>query len=276
MHLNVLEIVVSHQVDDLIEDDILCRTDVDPTIVKRPVVCHVTNDFIDDVDEHLSHASDDNELYIMSSSYPHNNFLETNAMFLEFADNLDNLTEGSSLMGENSASGHIQMMIAPGAENSIFSYVVRFSQQFFVFDFNDQAMNRFVKHQMLSTFKEFWGDYHRHFKKYDDPEEEQSRANKAARQKSSLTIIAARQSRFYNNSMSSLSKEGSRSIVRSCFRKHTFNLGQGNQPLSEDEICDQVLGRQPSYSKGLGLRSKPKARKTTSASSSSTSCSQST
>ncbi|KAA0038213.1 CACTA en-spm transposon protein [Cucumis melo var. makuwa] len=51
---------------------------------------------------------------------------------------------------------------------------------------------------------------------------------------------------------------------------------EGSQPLSEDEICDQVLGRRPSYSKGLGWGPKPKARRTASASSLSTSCSQST
>ncbi|TYK11770.1 CACTA en-spm transposon protein [Cucumis melo var. makuwa] len=43
--------------------------------------------------------------------------------------------------------------------------------EFFVLDFNDQAMNRFVEHQMLTTFKEFWVDCHRLFKKYSDPEE---------------------------------------------------------------------------------------------------------
>ncbi|TYK11142.1 CACTA en-spm transposon protein [Cucumis melo var. makuwa] len=48
-------------------------------------------------------------------------------------------------------------------------------QQFFVLDFNDQAMNRFVEHQMLTTFKEFQTDCHRHFKKYSDLEE--ARAN---------------------------------------------------------------------------------------------------
>ncbi|KAA0045128.1 uncharacterized protein E5676_scaffold500G001210 [Cucumis melo var. makuwa] len=58
-HINILEIVVSHQVDGHIEDDTLCRIDVDPTIVERSIVRHVTEDFIDDVDEHLSHASDD-------------------------------------------------------------------------------------------------------------------------------------------------------------------------------------------------------------------------
>ncbi|KAA0033049.1 uncharacterized protein E5676_scaffold121G00700 [Cucumis melo var. makuwa] len=63
-HLNILEIVVSHRVDEHIEDVTLCRTNVDPTIIERPVVLHVTNDFIDDVDGHLSHAngtSDDDE-----------------------------------------------------------------------------------------------------------------------------------------------------------------------------------------------------------------------
>ncbi|KAA0049657.1 zinc finger protein ZPR1-like protein [Cucumis melo var. makuwa] len=40
----------------------------------------------------------------------------------------------------------------------------------------------------------------------------------------------------------------------------------GSQPLSEDEICDQVLGRRPDYSKGLGWGPKPKARRTASAS----------
>uniref|UniRef100_A0A9I9E3A8 CACTA en-spm transposon protein n=1 Tax=Cucumis melo TaxID=3656 RepID=A0A9I9E3A8_CUCME len=48
-------------------------------------------------------------------------------------------------------------------------------QRFFVLDLNDQAMNRFVEHQMLTTFKEFQADCHRHFKKYNDPEE--ARAN---------------------------------------------------------------------------------------------------
>ena len=60
-HLNVLEIVVSHRVDKHIEDDTLCMTKVDPTIVERLVVHHVTNNFIDDVDEHSSHESGAND-----------------------------------------------------------------------------------------------------------------------------------------------------------------------------------------------------------------------
>ncbi|TYK12159.1 CACTA en-spm transposon protein [Cucumis melo var. makuwa] len=50
---------------------------------------------------------------------------------------------------------------------------------------------------------------------------------------------------------------------------------EGSEPLSEDEMCDQVLGRRPDYSKGLGWGPKPKARRTASASSSSTYCSSS-
>ncbi|TYK26955.1 uncharacterized protein E5676_scaffold322G00150 [Cucumis melo var. makuwa] len=40
-----------------IEDDTLCRIDVDPTIVERSIVRHVANDIIDDGDEQLSHQS---------------------------------------------------------------------------------------------------------------------------------------------------------------------------------------------------------------------------
>ncbi|KAA0035741.1 cytochrome P450 CYP82D47-like [Cucumis melo var. makuwa] len=55
-------------------------------------------------------------------------FKETDASFLEFDDELNNAGR-SSLVGDNLA--------------------------FFVLDFNDQAMNRFVEHQMLTSFKEF-------------------------------------------------------------------------------------------------------------------------
>uniref|UniRef100_A0A9I9E602 Uncharacterized protein n=1 Tax=Cucumis melo TaxID=3656 RepID=A0A9I9E602_CUCME len=51
---------------------------------------------------------------------------------------------------------------------------------------------------------------------------------------------------------------------------------EGNRSLSRDEICETVLDRRPDYSKGLGSGPKPKVRKTMSASSSTTSCLQST
>ena len=41
--LKVMEIFVEHRVDEhIIEDDTLCRTGVDPTIVERPSVCNVS------------------------------------------------------------------------------------------------------------------------------------------------------------------------------------------------------------------------------------------
>ncbi|KAA0038292.1 (R)-mandelonitrile lyase 1-like [Cucumis melo var. makuwa] len=44
--LSVPEIVVHHRVTDHVENDTLCRVDVDLIVVKRPIVRHVINDFI--------------------------------------------------------------------------------------------------------------------------------------------------------------------------------------------------------------------------------------
>uniref|UniRef100_A0A9I9E1Y2 CACTA en-spm transposon protein n=2 Tax=Cucumis melo TaxID=3656 RepID=A0A9I9E1Y2_CUCME len=170
--------------------------------------------------------------------------METDDMFLQFEDDLDN-NIGDNTERHVAINGRIPMTIALGAEKPISPHAVRFSQaigvcvrktfpvrclkwedvgreyievvkgdlqRLFVLDFNDQAMNRFVEHQMLTTFKEFRADCSRYFKKYSDPEEaranppnalvgrdedwhflcdhyisrafqEQSRTNKAARQK---------------------------------------------------------------------------------------------
>ena len=52
--LNVLKIIYGHRVDEHIEDNTLCKTGIDPTIVERPIVRHVADDFIDG-DEQLLH-----------------------------------------------------------------------------------------------------------------------------------------------------------------------------------------------------------------------------
>ncbi|KAA0054096.1 CACTA en-spm transposon protein [Cucumis melo var. makuwa] len=44
-------------------------------------------------------------------------------------------------------------------------------QHHLVLDFNDQAINRFFEHQMLTSFKKFRGECHRHFKNYSNPEQ---------------------------------------------------------------------------------------------------------
>ncbi|KAA0037908.1 CACTA en-spm transposon protein [Cucumis melo var. makuwa] len=157
---------------------------------------------------------------------------------------------------------------------------------FFVLDFNNQAMNRFVDHQILMSFKEFGGDYHRHYKKYNDPK--QTRANNP-----STAHIGG--TRFYNDSTSSLSNEVSQLTVWSYSRKRTFEVArslhkplgcnqmlelhsqpipEGSQPLYGNEICETILSRQLDYSKDLSWGTKPKSCKTTCASNSSTSFSQ--
>ncbi|KAA0057011.1 CACTA en-spm transposon protein [Cucumis melo var. makuwa] len=270
-------------------------------------------------------------------SYRQSNFMETNDMFLQFEDDLDNnIAGGSSSVGDNTESssqqatptprrraqsrllelerhvainGRIPMTIAPGAEKPISPHVVRFSQAIGVCvrkTFPVRCL-KFVEHQMLTTFKEFRADCHRHFKKYSDPEEaranppnalEQSRTNKAARQKQPYNHSSGSKS-FLQRQYELAERKGELVDRVELFREthvraRTFvsqaaedahnqmlelqsqPTPEGSQPLSEDEICDQVLGRRPGYSKGLGWGPKPKARRTASASSSSTSCSQST
>ncbi|KAA0033162.1 CACTA en-spm transposon protein [Cucumis melo var. makuwa] len=175
------------------------------------------------------------------------------------------------------------MTIAPGAEKPISPHAVRFSQRLFVLDFNDQATNRFVEHQMLTTFKEFRADCHRHFKKSSDLEEaranppnalEQSRTNKAARQKQPYNHCSGSRS-FLQRQYELAKRRGKPVDCVELFQKTHVRAGtfvsqaiedahnqmlelqsqpipEGSQPLSEDEIWDQVLGRRPGYSKGLG------------------------
>ncbi|KAA0056747.1 CACTA en-spm transposon protein [Cucumis melo var. makuwa] len=266
--------------------------------------------------------------------------METDDMFLQFEEDLDNIAGGSSSVGDNTGSssqqttptprrraqsrllelerhvainGRIPMTIALGAEKPISPHVVRFSQAIGVCVRRhfpsavlsgrtlgentlrlSRATSRFVEHQMLTTFKEFRVDCYRLFKKYSDPEEaranppnalEQSRTNKAARQKQPYNHSSGSKS-FLQRQYEPAERRGQPVDRVELFRETHVRAGtfvsqaaedaHGSQPLSEDEICDQVLGRRPGYLKGVGWGPKPKARRTASASSSSTSSSQST
>ncbi|KAA0047171.1 CACTA en-spm transposon protein [Cucumis melo var. makuwa] len=187
----------------------------------------------------------------------------------------------------------IPMTISPGAKKPISAHIVRFSQaigRLFVLDFNDLTMSKFVEHQMLTTFKEFRADCHRHFKKYSVPRRlvptHQTHWFDVIRiGTSSTTTISVVHSRKYElaerkwepvNRVELFWETHVRAgTFMSQATEDAYPTPEGSQPLSEDEICDQVLGRRPTYSKGLGWGPKPKARKTASASSSSTSCLQS-
>ncbi|TYK27686.1 CACTA en-spm transposon protein [Cucumis melo var. makuwa] len=205
----------------------------------------------------------------------------------------------------------ISMTIAPRTEKPISPYVVRFSQainvcvrKIFLSTVlsgrtlgentlrSSRATSRFVEHQMLTTFKEFWANCHKHFKKYSDLEEaranppnalEQSRTNKATRQKQPYNHSSGSKS-FLQRQYELVERKGKPIDRVKLFRETHARVGtfvsqvaedvHGSQPLSKDEICDQVLGRRPGYLKGLGWGPKPKARRTASASSSSISYSQ--
>ncbi|TYK02822.1 CACTA en-spm transposon protein [Cucumis melo var. makuwa] len=198
------------------------------------------------------------------SSFP-SSFDEIDEMFLEFIKDLNNTVGG------------IPMSIDPGVEEPISPQAV---SAFFVLDFNDHVMNRFVEHQMLTTFKEFRDECYKHFKKYNDPKEARvntsyilvghmedwqflcdhymSRAFQFSCRsihgqaklldRSNLTVIATGQSCFYNDNTSLLSNEPTL---------------ESSQPLSRNEICET-------------WGPKPKSYKMASAGSSLTSCLQST
>ncbi|KAA0041762.1 CACTA en-spm transposon protein [Cucumis melo var. makuwa] len=185
-------------------------------------------------------------------------------MFLEFADDLDNLTGGLSSVGDNSnefnnvrsssqppatptpkrrahsqllefehdiaANGHISMTIVPGAEKPIFPHVVRFSQEIG----HELVEQRGESVDCVELFQE----------------------------------IHVRVETFVS--------QGVEDAYNQMLKLQSQPTPEGSQPLSRDKICDHVLDRRYGYSKGLSWGSKPKARKTTSASSSSTSCTQST
>ncbi|TYK27695.1 CACTA en-spm transposon protein [Cucumis melo var. makuwa] len=141
-----------------------------------------------------------------------------------------------------------------------------------------------------SATLEFWADGHRHFKKYSNPElacanppnalvgrdedwhflydhyisrafQEQSRTNKAARQKQPYNHSSGSKS-FLQRQYELAERKGKSIDHVELFRETHVRAGtfvsqaaddtHGSQPLSDDEIFDQVLGRRPGYSKGLG------------------------
>ncbi|KAA0046471.1 CACTA en-spm transposon protein [Cucumis melo var. makuwa] len=232
-------------------------------------------------------------------------------MFLEFGDDLN--TAGRSFsVGDNSETSVVSTLgvkeVRPhqwwaDVGKEYIEVVKDDLQRHFVLDFNDQAIKRFVEHQILTSFEEFRGECYRHFKKY---------SNLIQASANPLHILVERmedwqflcnhymsrvfqqrvQVVLYNDNMSSLSIEVNHSIVWSYLSKHRFKMirlfhrslrmritpvssyPKDSQPLSGDDICETILGRRLDYSKGLGWGSKPKSSKTASTSSSSTTFSQ--
>ncbi|KAA0065343.1 CACTA en-spm transposon protein [Cucumis melo var. makuwa] len=139
------------------------------------------------MDEHI-----EEDTMCTMSSFPCTNFLETDAIFLEFVDDLDNLAGGSSSVDDNSestsqpsatpttkrhaqsrlleleryvaANGQVLMTITPDAEKPISPYIHRSLQ------LGDMRVCS-LSIKCLAPIKSFRGDCHRHFKKYNNSEE---------------------------------------------------------------------------------------------------------
>ncbi|KAA0060035.1 CACTA en-spm transposon protein [Cucumis melo var. makuwa] len=232
--------------------------------------------------------------------------METDDMFLQFEDDLDNIAGGSSSVGDNTKSssqqatptprrraqsrllelerhvainGRIPMTIAPGAEKLISPHAVCFSQAIGV------CVRKTFPVRCLK-----WADVGREYIEVVKGDlQEQSRTNKAARQKQPYNHSSGSKS-FLQRQYELAERKGEPVDRVELFRETHVRAGtfmsqaaedahptlEGSQPLSENEICDQMLGRRPDYLKGLSWGPEPKARITVSISSSSTSCSQST
>uniref|UniRef100_A0A9I9E2N7 CACTA en-spm transposon protein n=1 Tax=Cucumis melo TaxID=3656 RepID=A0A9I9E2N7_CUCME len=199
-------------------------------------------------------------------SYRPSNFMETDDMFLQFEDDLDNnIAGGSSSMGDNTESssqqttptprrraqsrllelerhvainGRIPMTIAPGAEKPISPHAVR-----------DRRVRK-QPYNHSSGSKSFLQRQHELAERRGQPVDRVELLRETHVRAGTFVSQAAEDA---HNQMLELQSQP---------------IPEGSQPLSEDEICDQVLGRRPGYSKGLGWGPKPKARRTASASSS--------
>ncbi|KAA0062316.1 CACTA en-spm transposon protein [Cucumis melo var. makuwa] len=214
--------------------------------------------------------------------------METNDMFLQFEDDLDNnIARGSSSVGDNMESssqqatptpgrraqsrlleferhvvinGCIPMTIAPGAEKSISPHVVRFSQAI------DVCVRKTFPLRCLK-----WADVGR---EYIEVVKSDLQYELAERKGESVDRVKLFQETHVR--AGTFVSQATEDVLNQMLELQSQPTTEGSQSLSKDEICDQVLGRRPGYSKGLGWGPKPKARRTASASSSSTSCSQST
>ncbi|KAA0045296.1 NBS-LRR type resistance protein [Cucumis melo var. makuwa] len=183
--------------------------DVDSIMVERLVVRHVADNFIDD-----------------------------DALFLKFGDELKN-ARGSSSVGDNLESSQPLQLLGDVSSLDSWSWRAFFRARFQ--RSSNEASN-------VTSFKEFRGDYHRYFKK-------SNHGQTRLLDKTSLIIIVAGPSRFYNNSTSSLSNENQMLELQS---QPTL---EDSQQLFGDEICEIILAREFEDAKEMIERQQVKLEK---------------
>ncbi|TYK31697.1 CACTA en-spm transposon protein [Cucumis melo var. makuwa] len=123
--LNVLETIFDHRVDKHIEDDTLCRPDVDSIMVERLVVRHVADNFIDDGDRcSVSQVWRRVKECKGSSSVGVNLAESSQPSPTPRRRQQSRLLELERYINKNS---RILMTITPGAEKLVFPYAIRFN-----------------------------------------------------------------------------------------------------------------------------------------------------
>ncbi|KAA0048171.1 CACTA en-spm transposon protein [Cucumis melo var. makuwa] len=143
--LNVPKIIVGHRVTGQVEDDTLCRVDVDPIVVEKLIVHHVVDEFINNDNEQFSVQS-------RSSDAKNNNKRRTITNESHIQSKMSNFP-----VGFNEAMIYSILMprssIVPGTSSvgDISEYI--------------ELVTGSLQHQMLTMWKEFRGQNYRHFKK---------------------------------------------------------------------------------------------------------------
>ncbi|TYK23259.1 CACTA en-spm transposon protein [Cucumis melo var. makuwa] len=116
---------------------------------------------------------------------------------------------------------------------------------------------------MLTVWKKFRGQNHRHFKKFNDPEQARPyNHNSSAKSLLQRQHKLTEQRDHLIDHVKLLKKTHARDglfVSQATADAHNKMLklqfqptSEGSQPLSRDEICETVLGRQSGYSKCLG------------------------
>ncbi|KAA0050797.1 CACTA en-spm transposon protein [Cucumis melo var. makuwa] len=97
-------------------------------------------------------------------------------------------------------------------------------------------MNRFVEHQMLDIFKEFWNNCHMHFKKYNDLKEASANPKH---------ILVGRDEDWYYLCDNYMSRafQASEDAHNQMLELQSQPTPEGTQLLSRNEIWETVLGR---------------------------------
>ncbi|KAA0060250.1 CACTA en-spm transposon protein [Cucumis melo var. makuwa] len=152
-------------------------------------------------------------------------------MFLEFNEDL-NTVGGSSSVGDNlKLFNHLQLLgdihistLGVGESATLGGLTLEENTLR-----SSRAIYRIVEHQMLTCFKEFRGNCHKHFKMNSDPNPQHILVGRAiidekpAKQKQPYNHSSGSKS-FLQDSTSSLSNKVCQLIVWSYSSKHTFKM----------------------------------------------------